>query len=161
MTLQDIERLLTVRRLEIYGKALEEAESKAVTDREKFDYFLIIYDEYKRRADKCLMVLTENDFSDLDDFAAKRIIDSFAFATTLHIEADILLLKKARKYAYKEDLAKAVDDEIVREQKRLDGIRETFNEALQDFREQYTELLGNEQVILDSTLRSEFKEFLQ
>ena len=160
MTLQDIERLLTERRLEIYEKALVEAEGKDVPEKEKFDSFLILYDEYKRRADKCLKVLTENDFSDLDDFAAKRIIDSFAFATTLHLEADVILLKKARKYAYTETLAKAVDDEIEKEQKRLDGIRETFNEALQDFREQYTELLGNEQVILDSTLRSEFGEFL-
>ena len=160
MTLQDIERLLTERRLEIYEKALVEAEGKDVPEKEKFDSFLILYDEYKRRADKCLKVLTENDFSDLDDFAAKRIIDSFAFATTLHLEADVILLKKARKYAYTETLAKAVDDEIEKEQKRLDGIRETFNEALQDFREQYTELLGNEQVILDSTLRNELGEFL-
>jgi len=160
MTLQDIERLLTERRLEIYAKALEEAGSKDVPENEKFDSFLILYDDYKRRADKCLMVLTENDFSDLDDFAAKRIIDSFAFASTLHLEADILLLKEARKYAYNEKLAKAVDDEIEREKKRLDGIRATFNEALQGFREQYTELLGNEQVILDSTLRNELGEYL-
>lgn len=160
MTLQDIERLLTERRLEIYEKALEEAEAKDVPEKEKFDSFLILYDNYKQRADKCLKVLTENDFSDLDDFACKRIIDSFAFASTLHLEADVILLKKARKYAYTEALAKAVDDEIEREQKRLDGIRETFNEALQDFREQYTELLGNEQVILDSTLRNELGEFL-
>lgn len=160
MTLQDIERLLTERRLEIYEKALEEAESKDIPEKEKFDSFLILYDEYKRRADKCLKVLTENDFSDLDDFAAKRIIDSFAFATTLHLEADVILLKKARKYVYTKILAKAVDDEIDREKKRLDGIRETFNEALQDFREQYTELLGNEQVILDSTLRNELGDFL-
>lgn len=160
MTLQDIERLLTERRLQIYEKALEEAEIKDVPKKEKFDSFLILYDDYKRCADKCLKVLTENDFSDLDDFAAKRIIDSFAFATTLHLGADVILLKKARKYAYTEILAKAVDDEIEREQKRLEGVRETFNEALQDFREQYTELLGNEQVILDSTLRSELGEFL-
>lgn len=160
MTLQDIERLLTERRLEIYAKALEEAGSKDVPEKEKFDSFLILYNDYKRRADKCLKVLTENDFSDLDDFAAKRIIDSFAFASTLHLEADILLLKEARKYAYNEKLAKAVDDEIEREKKRLDGIRATFNEALQGFREQYTELLGNEQVILDSTLRNELGEFL-
>ena len=160
MTLQDIERLLTERRLEIYEKALEEAESKDITDMEKFDTFLILYDDYKRRADKCLKVLTENNFSDLDDFAAKRIIESFAFASTLHMEADVLLLKKARKYAYTESLAKAVEDEIEREQKRLDGIRATFNEALQDFREQYTGLLGNEQVILDATIKSELGEFL-
>ena len=139
---------------------MEEAESKDITDMEKFDTFLILYDDYKRRADKCLKVLTENNFSDLDDFAAKRIIESFAFASTLHMEADVLLLKKARKYAYTESLAKAVEDEIEREQKRLDGIRATFNEALQDFREQYTGLLGNEQVILDATIKSELGEFL-
>lgn len=42
MTLQDIERLLTERRLEIYEKALEEAESKDVPEKEKFDSFLIL-----------------------------------------------------------------------------------------------------------------------
>ena len=139
---------------------MEEAEGKDVPDREKFDSFLILYDEYKRRADKCLKVLTENDFSDLDDFAAKRIIDSFAYASTLHMEADILLLKKARKYAYTEILVKAVEEKTENEQKRLESIRATFDEALQDFREQYTALLGNEQVILDSTLRSELGDFL-
>ena len=160
MTLQDIERILTERRLEVYRILLNEVEKKGVQDKEKFDSFLILYDDYKRRADKCLKVLTENDFSDLDDFAAKRIIDSFAFASTLHLEVGILLLKEARKYAYIENMAKVVDDAITREQHRLDSIRATFNEALQDFREKYTELLGNEQVILDSTLRSELGEFL-
>lgn len=161
MTIQDIEWLLTERRLEVYSNLLDEVEKKDVPDKDKFDSFLLLHDEYKRRADKCLMVLTENDFSDLDDFAAKRIIDSFAYATTLHLEADILLLKKARKYSYLvANMTKAVDDAIDREQKRLDSIRATFNEALQDFREQYTELLGNEQLILDSTLRKEFEGFL-
>lgn len=159
MTLQDIERLLTERRLEVYEKALSEVESKELPDKDKFDSLLLMYDEYKRRADNCLMVLSENDFSDLDDFAAKRIIDSFAYATTLHMEADILILKRARKYAYTEKLAKALDDEVCREQERLNSIRATFNEALQDFREQYTELLGNEQVILEATLRSELSKF--
>lgn len=161
MTLQDIEQLLTARRLEIYKEALEEAGSKAATDKEKFDTFLILYDDYKRRADKCLKVLTENNFSELDDFAAKRIIDAFAFASTLHLEADILLLKEARKFAYTEKLSKAVEVEIEKEQKRLDGLRATFNEALQGFREDYTALLGNEQVILDATLRSELGEYMQ
>lgn len=161
MTLQDIEQLLTERRLDIYEKALDEIEGKEASEKEKFDSFILMYDEYKRRADKCLNVLTENDFSDLDDCAAKRIIDSFAFAITLHLEAEILLLKKARKYAYTEILGKAVDYEVEREQKRLESIRATFNEALEDFRVQYTELLGNEQVILDSTLRNELGDFLK
>lgn len=160
MTLQDIELLLTERRLEIFGKVLEEVEKKDATDKDKFDYFLLLSNDYKQRANKCLSILMESDLSNLDDFATKRIIDSFAYAITLHLKACILLLKKASKYAYKKSLAKAVYDDIVREQKRLDSISATFNEALQDFRNQYTELLGNEQIILDTTLRNELGEFL-
>lgn len=139
--------------------ALDE-DCKDARKKEIFSSLLFLYGDYKRRADKCLKILSENDLSDLDDFAAKRIIDAFAFASTLHLEIDLFILKKARKYAYTEDLAKAVEEETEKEQKRLEGIRATFDEALQDFREQYTDLLGNEQFILDSTLRSELGEFL-
>ena len=160
MILQDIEQLLTARRLEIYKKDLSDVLQKPFTDKEKFDSLLLEYDKYKANADRCLKILSENDLSGLDDFATKRIIDAFSFATTLHLEADILLLREALKYAYTEDLSNAVAYEIAMEEKRLESLRETFNEALQDFRQQYTELLGNEQVILDSTLKSEFREFL-
>lgn len=159
MTLQDIEQLLTTRRLEIYEKRIAEAGASPLDNEQKFAVLMVECDRHYNNATRCLRVLAGNDLSGLDEFGMKRIIEAFAFTVDIHLNTALILLREALKFAPTDKDRDAVGKMIEQCQKKQQGMRGTFDEALQGFREDYTALLGNEQVYLDAAIKFELGDY--
>lgn len=161
MTIQDIEQLLTARRLEIYQNTLENIGKGNTTDKDKLDAFLLAWADNMKQAERCMRFLADTNLTGLDSFAGKRIIEAFAFGTNIHLEVAAMLLRQARKYATDKNMYHAVCQQLQKTEKKQHTMKATFDEALKGFRTEYTGLLGNEQVIMDATLKSELGEYLK
>ena len=159
MTLHEIEQLLITRRLEFIEKRISEAGSMPLDDELKFTALLVECSKHNDNANKCLRVLAENDLSMLDEFGVKRIIEAFAFSVDIHLSTSGILLREALKFAQTEEKREMVSKMIEQCRQKQQSMKATFDEALQDYRHEYTDMLGNEQMLLDASIKLELREY--